>query len=403
MAGSKRFLGDNKWKLCISLGYDNNGSQIRKYKTISARSEKAADKELAKFYVEVTNKPVITGDRIRFGEFIELWRQRYSNKLSNTTINRNEMLLELRILPAFYNKQLCKITEIDILRFIDELRLPGMRKDSNDTKLLSDGSVQMHYKFLHSIFNKAVQWGYISQNPCDRIPRDEIPKANYRTLPIWQQPDFQRFLYLVSQLKDNPYNVKYKLLVSLFSLTGARRGEIFALTWDRIDFTNKCIYINQSTEVIPHQPLATKAPKTDPSVRWVGIDDYTIDLFNKHMAYQQQYLLERQYINPQHFVFLERMHTSSTNESRSAYPSCFRTWLIKFCEQNNLPPITAHSFRHMAGTYALALGAPITSVQRLLGHSNIKTTEIYLHDLEGQRQKTTQVLSNQFNNFRNPE
>ena len=110
MAGTIVDLGNNKWELRVSLGYDMNGKQIRKTKRITARSEKAADKELAKFYVEVTNKPVISGQKINFGEFVILWAERYGNKLSNTTVSRNKILLDSRILPAFYKKQLDKIS-----------------------------------------------------------------------------------------------------------------------------------------------------------------------------------------------------------------------------------------------------------------------------------------------------
>jgi len=101
-------------------------------------------------------------------------------------------LLDSRILPAFYKKQLDKISNADILRFIQELRKIGMRMDGKDTIPLSDASVQMHYKLLRSILNKAVQWKYLSQNPCSLIVKEDIPKANYRRLPIWQENDFNQ-------------------------------------------------------------------------------------------------------------------------------------------------------------------------------------------------------------------
>jgi len=154
MAGAIVDLGNNKWELRVSLGYDMDGKQIRKTKRITARSEKAADKELAKFYVEVTNKPVISGKKINFGEFTILWEQRHNSKLSNTTTYRNSELLNSRILPAFYKKLLDKISANDIVLFIDTLRQSGMRKDGKEDETLSDSSVQMHYKLLRSMFNK---------------------------------------------------------------------------------------------------------------------------------------------------------------------------------------------------------------------------------------------------------
>jgi integrase len=400
MAGSIVDLSNNKWELRVSLGYDMNGKQIRKTKRITARSRQAADKELAKFYVQVTNQPVIAGTKITFGEFVSLWAERYGNKLSNSTFTRSQTLLETRILPVFGRKQLSKISDTDILRFIENLREVGIRLDGKDDQTLSDGSVQMHYKLLRSILNKAVQWKYLSQSPCSLIAKEDIPKPNYRQLPIWQEEDYQRFLQLLEKLDNTPVNVKHKLMVSLAALTGARRGEFMALTWDDIDFPNKRIHINKACEIIPHQKVGTKAPKTHSSIRWVGIDDYTIEFLDLHKALQDAYLREKQYTNPNQFIFIERKHTTKGIEVNRGFPTTFYNWLKKFCNENALPKIAVHSFRHMAGTYALAYGVPLTTVQYMLGHTDIKTTAIYLHELEAKRQEATNILSSQLNRFR---
>lgn len=400
MAGTIVDLGNNKWELRVSLGYDMSGKQIRKTKRITARSRQAADKELAKFYVQVTNQPVIAGTKITFGEFATLWVERYGNKLSSSTVTRNQALLETRILPVFSRKQLGKISDTDILRFIEDLRKVGMRLDGKESQALSDGSVQMHYKLLRSILNKAVQWKYLSQSPCSLLAKEDIPKPNYRRLPIWQEEDYQRFLQLFEKLDNTPVNVKHKLMVSLAALTGARRGEFMALTWPDIDFPNKRIHINKACEIIPYQKVGTKAPKTPSSIRWVGIDNYTIELLHLHKAQQDAYLAEKEYTNPKQLIFIERKHTTQGSEVNQAFPTTFYNWLKKFCNENNLPKITVHSFRHMAGTYALAYGVPLTTVQYMLGHTDIKTTAIYLHELEAKRQEATNILSLQLNKFR---
>lgn len=400
MAGSIVDLGNNKWELRVSLGYDMNGKQIRKTKRITARSRQAADKELAKFYVQITNQPMIAGTKITFGEFVSLWTERYGNKLSSSTVTRNQALLETRILPVFSRKQLGKISDTDILRFIEDLRKVGMRLDGKEDRPLSDGSVQMHYKLLRSILNKAVQWKYLSHSPCSLIAKEDIPKPNYRRLPIWQEEDYQRSLQLLEKLDNTPVNVKHKLMVSLAALTGARRGEFMALTWPDIDFPNKRIHINKACEIIPYQKVGTKAPKTPSSIRWVGIDDYTIELLHLHKTHQDDYLAEKGYTNPNQFIFIERKHTTHGAEVNQAFPTTFYNWLKKFCNENDLPKIAVHSFRHMAGTYALAYGVPLTTVQYMLGHTDIKTTAIYLHELEAKRQEATNILSSRLNKFR---
>ncbi len=228
-----------------------------------------------------------------------------------------------------------------------------MRKDGKENGTLSDSSVQMHYKLLRSMFNKAVQWNYISQNPCSLISKDDIPRSNYRRFPIWQENELQKFLSVLEKLDDSSINIKYKLMVSLALLTGARRGEFMALTWDCIDFTNKTIYINKASEAIAHQPVTTKSPKTTSSIRHLGIDDYTITLLKCHKFMQDEYLDQKNLNNPKQFIFLARTQPNTIEVSQS-YPSCFYIWLKKFCIKHAFPQITVHSFRHMAATYALA-------------------------------------------------
>ncbi len=49
-------------------------------------------------------------------------------------------------------------------------------------------------------------------------------------------------------------------------------------------------------------------------------------------------------------------------------------------ETGSLRPISPHSLRHTAATLALTHGATIRQVQAMLGHADIQTTMIYLHE-----------------------
>ena len=50
--------------------------------------------------------------------------------------------------------------------------------------------------------------------------------------------------------------------------------------------------------------------------------------------------------------------------------------------------------------YAEKEGAALTTVQSMLGHTNIRTTSIYLHPLESQKKETAQIMSSQFKEWR---
>lgn len=54
----------------------------------------------------------------------------------------------------------------------------------------------------------------------------------------------------------------------------------------------------------------------------------------------------------------------------------------------------------MAATYALNHGAALTTVQSMLGHTNIRTTSIYLHTLDKQKREAAQIMSNHLEELR---
>jgi integrase len=58
-----------------------------------------------------------------------------------------------------------------------------------------------------------------------------------------------------------------------------------------------------------------------------------------------------------------------------------RSW-ERLCERAGTPGIRLHDLRHACASYALAKGADSKSVQRMLRHAQLSTTELYLHAVE---------------------
>ena len=128
------------------------------------------------------------------------------------------------------------------------------------------------------------------------------------------------------------------------------------------------------------------------------MDEYVIELLRRHQENQVRYLQNKGYENPHGYIFLAvRLRNE---ELVPEAPSCFYMWLKRICRNHNLPHITVHSLRHMAATYALNHGAALTTVQSMLGHTNIRTTSIYLHPLETQKKETAQSMSNHLKDLR---
>lgn len=400
MAGSVVHRGGNHWELRISLSYDSKGKQIRRTKRIIASSERAARKELDKFYLETINAPRerSKGD-ITFGEFANIWENRYNANLALITREVYIVRLNGRIMDMFGDMPLKKITAEKILYFVGKLRNVENRVAKG--RKLSKTSVYMHYRLLKQMLDKAVAWGYLEHNPCKDIPKDEKPRPDYHHYPIWQENELQKFLGIVEGLSNNSTNVQYKAMFYVALMTGLRIGELTGLAWDYVDFDNRVISVVQSQKYLNGKINEISQPKTKSSVRKVYFDDYIEKLLKLHRECQDEYLKTTGYSNPNRYAFL----SNQLREGKTfpITPGAFRNWLKHICKKHNLPNITVHSLRHMAATYSLSHGAPITAVQSMLGHTNLQTTSIYLHMLDTQQKEPARVLASHLQKLRDKE
>ena len=383
--------GNNYWELRVSCGY-RDGKQIRITKRIKATSLRAARKELEKFCLEVSERPRVSVDsKMKFGEFVEVWDKKHNSKLSLLTREHHKRLL-LRINDVFASTPMKQIRGSQVVDFIEMLRHTRVeRGDDEKVVYLSKTSVHQYFKLLNHIFSKAVEWEVIGKNPCLEIPRSQWPKPEYHHHPVWNEDELHRFLSIIERLPASASNMKYKAMLYLALMGGMRKGEICGLTWDCVDFDNCTVSVEKAQKYVNGKQVELGRPKTDGSIRKLYFDSYTMGLLRQHKEFQETWLCSRGYTNPAGYVFLATRLREGVMVPVS--PNSLNGWMDKIIEDSGLPHVTVHSLRHMAATYALNNGAPLTSVQAMLGHSSVRTTSIYLHPLEGQRKKTARVLS----------
>lgn len=325
-------------------------------------------------------------------------KKRHASKLAVSTQIKNQSLLDNHILDYFSGKVLTKITDNDIRNFIDDMRnLKAIKGGKQTDKPISSTMVYNYFKLLRSIFQKAVNWRYLSENPCELLDPEERPRPKYHPAPIWQEADLKRFIQFLENLPDSRDTVQKKTIFYLFLITGIRRGELSALTYDCINEAEQSILINKAIKYYDGESITISDPKTEGSIRKVFIDDYTMSLLKKHAAYQKQFLEEAGLKNPKNFVFITQRRNGDVIPIT---PSYFYMWLRKVAKLLALPLIDVHSLRHMAASYALANGAPLTSVSSQLGHTSIRTTERYLHELDARRKDSARILSQEITALR---
>lgn len=163
-----------------------------------------------------------------------------------------------------------------------------------------------------------------------------------RKLPIvLGQDEIQRIFKACS-------NVKHKAILSLLYSAGLRIGEVIALKPEHIDSSRMVINI-----------LNAKGGKD----RQVMLDVNVLELLRK---YYREYA-------PKEYLFNGQ---TSNQYSERSINEFIKTYAKKAAINKR---VHAHLFRHCAFTHMVEAGTDINLIQRLAGHSSVKTTAIYTH------------------------
>jgi integrase/recombinase XerD len=257
-------------------------------------------------------------------------------------------------LSANFSKKYLATVTIHLRRFLERIGDIDIRDlRMNDIELFLSGIAgeskvksKKYYVSLNSLFNKAVQWEYLSTNPAAKIIPPKIPKNN----PLFiDEAELQQIIS-----KESNQDLKHIYLV-LFH-TGMRLGELVNLKWNQVSFNEKLIRLTNTGD------FTTKGKKE----RIIPINENLIKVFTE--IYPK--VID---INQLNYVFNKNgMKYSGDYISKS-----FKK-IILGCK-NIDHSIHLHSLRHSFATYLVKKGVSLYVIKELLGHQEYKTTQIYSH------------------------
>lgn len=278
-------------------------------------------------------------DKINRGNFFlqeEILNEEFAKKYllySQNHKSRSSFNTDKTITTRFFNKfnlPLKKIKPIHIEEFIN-LEIKQNKKNS---------SVNRAIDVLKAMFNKAVQWNYLSNNPAKNIKK--LPDIT-KKLPRFLTTD--EIKAVLAECSPWLYNI-----IAALILTGMRIGELANLTWDDINFQQQRIHI---------QSKDGWTPKTY-QIRTIPMHPIVLDILN-NMSKKTKYVFN----SPEG-------HKLNQNNLQKRH---FR----KIAEKLKLKNATIHTLRHTFASHLVMKGCDLLTVSKLLGHADIKTTMIYSH------------------------
>lgn len=252
-----------------------------------------------------------------------------------------------------------------------------------DNRPLSAKTVQEHHRLISTVLEQAVKEGLV---PFNAASRADLPKVERKEVNYFQPEQ-------VAAIRDalETESIKWKTLVHLFLITGARRGEILGLKWDKVDFTANRIFICNNILYSADIGIYESTPKTERSKRFVTLPAETMQLLWKYKMWQTEERLRLgEYYDNQNFVFTQ-------GNGKPMHPDTVTDWLNKFSIRHDLPHINPHAFRHTMASMLYFNGVDSVSIAKRLGHAQVSTTaNIYAHVMEAADKQNAEILSNIF-------
>lgn len=360
------------WRCEITLGYDENNKRIKK--TISSRSLDELHKKINDLKFLNDRKLLAEPQNTTISDWLDFWLETYKKPaVKPTTYDMYRNAVDTYLRPAFGHYKLDKLNTITIQKFINDVSKSG--KSGNP---LSQSSIKKIMLTLSQAYEQAVKLNMLYQNPCDNII---LPKTEKRKAVAFTEEEQQRFL------SHCTFDTTYDCLFIFAFNTGMRMGELFALTWDDIDFDNEIIKVNKNLTVVSDYD-DNSTTKTKTLINSTKTESSKREIPMTKQALQALKAQKERNSNDSVFVFY------SNNNTPLMKRNVYRAFEKLIAQSDITSPVTFHSIRHSFATRLLERGADIKTVSTLLGHHSIQITlDIYSHVSNNLKKDTISLLN----------
>ena len=261
-------------------------------------------------------------------------------KLSKNTYNsyKNDLKKYINFLDKKNIKKINEIQKKDIenyIKFLNNNKLSAKSISHNIT------CIKEYHKYL-------IKAGLIKVNVSENISSPKLKKTLPHVLSI-EEVDKLLDIQLITS-----FDYRNKAMLELMYASGLRVSELVNLEINDINFTNQTVRTigkGNKERIIPLGDVATQYVE-------LYLNEYRTSML-------KGYICDKLFIN---------------NHGKAMTRQGFFKILKKIAKEKNIKTnFSPHTLRHSFATHLLEYGADLRSIQELLGHQDISTTQIYTH------------------------
>ena len=269
----------------------------------------------------------------------------------NTRISYRNDILQFLVFLDKNKKRINEITSIDIEKFISKFTTQGFEKSSISRKMSA----------LSHFFNFLLEENIIKNNPINEF---DLPKQ-IKKLPKILSVEQVDKLIKISREDQSISGIRLNTMIEILYATGIRISEL-------VEMKLSATYAEQNFLLI--QGKGNKE-------RLVPISENTENRIKNYLNIRKEFLTKDK---DSKWLFPSKQSTKGHITRQR-----FNQLLKNLCERINLNDIriSPHKLRHAFATHLLANGVDLRSLQQMLGHVDISTTQIYTHVLKDRLKK----------------
>jgi len=229
-------------------------------------------------------------------------------------------------------------------RNINTIKLKEAERFIESLKKTAPKGVYNYLRVLKAMFNKAVEWDYLKENPFEKIKL----KKRQRISPAFVTEE------QLEEIITSTDNVIVSDVIITAFYTGCRLGELINFTWQDVNLKDNHLTIGNAS-------YQTKSRKQRVVPLHPKVKEILIKRFPK--------IIKRE----NHYVFCKGNGYGYSGDyfSRRFKRACRKAGMNE--------ELHFHSLRHSFASSLVQKGVPLYSIKELLGHSSIACTEIYSH------------------------
>lgn len=326
--------------------------------------------DIAKYYRDIINEMSVFTFGL-FEEELKKEEEKYSLELFFLLDKEEKMRREKEEISSANSyrdagNSLKKVLKKDEILMVDVT--PALLYDYENSAResgLSPTTIGIYLRCVRYVFNYCINKGYLEQSlyPFGKKPKYVMPKPNRREIGL-ELADMDIFKNAKPKTGKNGKGKKDQFYLDLFLFSyytfGMNIIDILLLTKGML-YNGFIDTARTKTKI--HNPVNLKLP----------IRPEAQEIMNKYMSDESEFI----------FGVLKGNETKTQLKERSkAYVKRINRVLKSICEEQGITKkVTTYTARHTAANQLLAGDVPVAKISQLLGHKDIKTTQVYLSRL----------------------